>query len=745
MAEHQELVPAERRLPARLRRRTDSIFDTEMRGPDGYSRIRACWLILLRRRWTLLTVVFVLTSLMTIVSLEMRPVYQATARIELQPDTPQVMSLSDLSRGEAVYGEDATLQTQLDVLKSENLAWQTVQQLGLEEKAEFATTGGGKELSSETSPTAARNQLIQAFRGHLHVQLSPGSRTIEVTFESADPQLTARAANALVNNYAEYNSRRGYDAIREASGLMERQLDELKSKVERSRQALIDYERLNLIADLGDRQSLVEQRLAALSADLLAAQNDRTQKQSLCEVLNSSDSEAMLAAQDSLLRSLGEKYNELTGKYVDGIGQYGPDSPNVKKLQDQLKAVEAIIDRVRQRVITRIHNDYVAAQGRERLLAAQVAQQKEEAEKLDQVSIQHNLLKREFEANQQLCASQLQHLKDTNVSARLRAASIHLVDSATVPTYPVRPRIMYNIAMSLLAGLVLGVMLAVAQESLDTSIKSAEELEWAIGVPALAVVPLARSSRLKRSSDKSRPLDGTVELTILRNPNSSLSEAYHILRTAIQVSTVPRPPQALLVTSASLGEGKTCTALNLAVGLALCGARVVLIDTDMRRPAVARALSISGNAAGLSTVLAGARGVAEVLRTFEPVPNLRVLPAGPEAPRPAELLSSPCMQTVLQELRGSFEHLVLDSAPVLLVADAAILSSMVDGVVLVAESGVTAHDSLVCAQKVLENAGGRILGGVLNKWDVRSGGYSAYYGSYYGGRYYSRYGRNLKI
>ena len=744
MAEHQELVPAERRLSVRLRRPPDSIPGTETRGPEGYSRIRAWWLILFRRRWTVLTVVFVLTTLMTIVSLEMQPVYQATARVEVQSDSPQVMSLNDLSRSEAVYGEDATLQTQLDELKSENLAWRTVQQLGLEEKAEFAAAGGSNEHSPETYPTTAQNALIQAFREHLQVQLLPGSRIIEVTFESTDPQLTARAANTLVNNYAEYNSRRRYDATRGASGLMERQLDELKGKVESAQQALTDYERNNLIVDLGARQSLIEQRRAALSTDLLATQSDRMQKQSLYEVANSRDSEAVLASQDSLLQSLGEKYSKLREEYVDTVGQYGPDVPKVKKLEDQLDGVQTMMDHERQRVITRIHNDYMAAEGRERLLAAEVAHQQEEAEKLNQVTIKHNLLKREFEASQQLYASQLQHLKDANVSAGLRATSTHLVDSAMVPRYPVRPRLMYNSALSLLAGLLLGIMLAVTQESLDTSIKSVEGLEWAIGVPALAVVPLARSSWRKRGPDKSRPPDGTVELAVLRNPNSSLAEAYHILRTAIQMSTVPRPPQALLVTSASLGEGKTCTALNLAIGLAQCGARVALIDTDMRRPAVARALSISGNVVGLSTVLAGACSLGEVLRKFEPVPNLRVLPAGPEAPRPAELLSSSCMQTVLQELRGSFEYLVLDSAPVLLVADAAILSGMVDGVVLVAESGVTPRDGLLRALRVLESAGGRILGGVLNKWDVRSEGYPAYYGLYYGGQYHDRYGRNLK-
>jgi capsular exopolysaccharide synthesis family protein len=271
---------------------------------------------------------------------------------------------------------------------------------------------------------------------------------------------------------------------------------------------------------------------------------------------------------------------------------------------------------------------------------------------------------------------------------------------------------------------------------MDTSIKSAEDLERIIGVPALAVVPLARSSWLKGS----RPQDGSVESIVLKHPTSSLAESYHILRTAILLSTAPRPPQALLVTSAQPGEGKTCTALNLAMGLAQRGVPVVLVDADMRRPGVARVLNISVNGAGLSTILSGGHTLDEALRQYEPVPNLWVLPAGPEAPNPADLLSSPTMHKVLEELRGRFTHVVLDSAPLLLVTDATVLSGMVDGTILVVESGVMARRGLVRAHKILQSAGGRVLGGVLNKWDARSEGYYAYYGSYYRGYYRAYYG-----
>jgi len=733
MGEKEELVPTEQSLAAQVRHQPPaSIIDSGPEGSEGYSYIRAYWLILLKRRWTVITSTLAMGILAAIVSLKTQPVYEATARVEVESDTPQIQSLNDLYRGVPGYTDDTFLQTQVDVLKSENLAWRTVQQLSLGQESEFVRGVPG------ASPTLAQNVLIRSFGGHLRVQLMRESRMIEVTFDSTDPTLAARAANTLVNNYIEYNFHQKYDATRQASGFMEQQLDELKAKVEKSQQAMVDYERQHLIVDIGDKQSTVDQRLAGLSQDLTAAQSERMQKQSLYELITSSDSEAALGAQDPLLQNLDEKYASLREDYVDGVAQYGPNFPKVKRLQDQMNEVQSLMDHERKRIVTRIHNDYQAALGRERLLAAAVAHEKEEVGKLNQLSIEHNLLKREFETNQQLYASLLQHLKDATVSAGLRATNIHMVDSALVPSYPVRPRTIYNIEISLLVGLVIGVTLSLVLESMDTSIKSAEDLERIIHVPALAVVPLARTSWRDRGKSESR--DGAVESIVMKHPTSSLAEAFHILRTAILLSTAPRPPQALLVTSAQPGEGKTCTALNLAMGLAQRGVPVVLVDADMRRPGIVRALGLDVNGAGLSTVLSGAHTLDDALRQYQPLPNLWILPAGPEAPNPADLLSSPTMREILKSLRGRFEHIVVDSAPLLLVTDATLLSGMVDGTVLVVESGVMARRGLLRARKVLENAGGRILGGVLNKWDARSEGYYAYYGSYYRGYYRAYYG-----
>ncbi len=299
-----------------------------------------------------------------------------------------------------------------------------------------------------------------------------------------------------------------------------------------------------------------------------------------------------------------------------------------------------------------------------------------------------------------------------------------------------RPNKLYNIEVGLLAGLVLGITLAFVRESLDNSMKSAEDLERVIPAPAMAVILKAGPSWLRIRGGSSQPSSGPVELTVMNRPRSSMAEAYRTLRTAVLLSTAPHPPQALLVTSSQPGEGKTCTAINLAFGLAQRGVRVLLVDADMRKPGVTRGLGLPENGKGLSSVLSGADSLDEVMHKFEAAPNLWVVPAGPRPPNPADLLASPTMAKLLQELRQRFEHVVVDSPPVLLVTDATLLSTLVDGVVLVVESGVTTSGAVVRAHKTLETAGARILGTVLNKLDLSTDGY---YGTYYRSSHYSYY------
>ncbi len=734
MTNDNALAPIEHVPFERVGYRKPSVVTVEAEEFDSPLDLRHYWNNLVKRRWTVVTVAFVVTTVVAMVNFRMPPVYEARVSVEVEGEAPEVQSINNFYRG--TPSDEAFLRTQVKVLESDSLAWQTIQQLGIDQSAEFSPPRGGKPVP----PAVVQISLMNAFRDHLRVEWVRNSRILEVSFEARDPRLAAAVANSLVSNFAEYNFRKRYDATRQASGWMEQQLDELKAKVEKSQQALVDYERQYAIVNINDKQSVEELRLAQLSNDYTNAQNVRLEKESLFELASSNEAEAAVLMQSEVLGRLEEKYAELKAQLVDASGQYGPNYPKVVRLQDQVNEIQGFIERERKRIAGRVRNDYRAAMGREKLLAAALAREKEEVGRLNQVLIQHNLLKREFESTQQLYDNLLQHLKDATVSAGLRATNIHVVDPALPPAAPVRPKKKQNIAMGLLGGLALGAMLALFAEVLDNSVKSVEDIERLTGMPTLAVIPLAASERVRRgwrkgAGEKAASSATPVGLTVLKHPASPLAESYRTLRTSVLLSTPGHPPQVILVTSSQPNEGKSCTCLNLALTLAQRGGRVVIIDGDLRKPGVASVLGLA-NAKGLSSILTGAHGLEEALQQLDALPSLWVLPGGPRPPNPADLLSSVSMKKVLAEVRGRFDHVVVDSPPVLLVTDATILTPLVDGIMLVVESGVTVRGAIQRTHKILENAGGKVLGVVLNKLDARRNGY---YGNYYPsayGKYY---------
>ncbi len=699
---------------------------------EGTGSLAAYWQVLLRRRWTVLAIMVVITVLVALNSFRTKPVYKSTARIEVESDTPPMQMLNQ------VYQQTQTdqdfLRTQIQILQTDNLAWRTIEQLGLAQNPAFVGVVNGKGPDPETRKV----QLVRMFKGQLSVDLIPGSRIIIVGFESTDAHLAARVVNALVDNYTEYNFRQKYDATRQAAGRMEQQLDELKAKVETSQRDLVDYQRKHAIVDIGDKQNVIEQRLSQLSTDLTQAQNDRIEREAIYNQVKSNPERVHAASQSDLLQRLQEKRADLHSQYVEALNQYGPNYPKVVRLAKEVADSEAAIVNEKQGAVEHYYNDYVAAKSREHLLAQAVAQQKDELGNFNQLLVEHNILKGEFETNQQLYQKLLEHLKDATVSAGLRSTNIHIVDPALAPLGPIRPRTSLNIAIGLLIGLMLGAMMAFIQEALDSSLKNPEDVEMLIAAPALACIPAEAQTRAERllpaNNNKRHKTNGNgrTSIALLQGATSGLSEAYRALRTSVLLSSAGHAPQSVLITSASAGEGKTNTAVNLALALAQCGSSVLLIDCDLRRPCISRLLKI-GNQRGMSTFLTGNSTIEEVIQPYKPQPNLSVITSGPIPPNPAELVSSEPMAAMLQQLRGRFKHIVVDSPPLLVVTDATILATLVEGSVLVVESGVTPKKLVLRARKVLDNANARVLGVVLNKVRLHHDGY---YDSYYRGYYH---------
>src|SRR5438874_2268793 len=735
--ESRELAPVEAAPPDRLSYpRPPKITELDAGSDEAYSYVRAYWRMLVRHGWTILTVALVVTMLVALISFRLQPVHQATARVEIEAATPEIRTLSDLF--EAMPADEMFLQTQVNVLESDNLAWQTIEQLHLGENPAFAPLLK-RAAAQRAESSDAESPLLGIFKGGLRVEIMRNSRIATVSFESPDPKLAAQVVNALVYNYQEYNYHKNYEATRKASGWMEQQLDELKAKVERSQQALVDYERDNKIINISDKENVEEKKLGDLSKELTDAQGEAVRAESLYNVARNNEHQVASLVGNDLLSRLEEKYADLKSQYVEAREQYGPNFPKVVRLGDQAEEMRSSIEAERKRIVEHYHGEYVAAQQREAMISEALARQKVELGKLNQLLIQQNILKHEFETNQQLYEGLLQRLKDATLSSGLRATNIHIVDQARVPRSPVRPRKLFNVTVGLLVGLILGITLAFVQEALDDSIKSIGQVERYLSTNALAVIPLARTVRtrsLARGGNGSGERHEAVELTLLKRPASELAEAYRSMRTAVLLATSPRPPQVIVMTSAQPSEGKTCTSLNLALALAQRRVRVLVIDADFRKPGIAAAMGMS-NEKGLSNILRGEQSVDEVLLQANTLPNLWVLPAGPIPGNPTDLLSSPDMARLVEELRQRFEHIVLDSPPILLMTDATVLSILSDGVVLVVEGGVTPLGAVLRAHRIIENAGGKILGVVLNKVDVRRG---TYYGSYYGyGRGYYNY------
>lgn len=696
--------------------------------------IRQYWEMLLRRRWTVLAAVVIITTATAIQTFRTKPVYRATARIEVDSEAPQIQTLQDMYQ--QLPTDEDFLRTQIQVLQTDQLAWRTIQQLGLAKEPGFL----GSKVIRTKNPDEVKARLIGIFKDNESADLVPSSRILRITYESTDPQLSAKIANGLVDNYVEYNFREKYDATRQASARMEQQLDELKSKVEKSQQALVQYQREHQIANVNDRQNVVEQRLADLSSDYSKAQADRMQKESLYNVVRADPSQIVALSENSLLEKLQEKSSTLAGDYNEALVQYGPNFPKVLRLKSQLAEADAEVQRERQRTLNNIKNDYLAAVGREKLVAQEVAKQKEEVGNLNTLLVQQNILQGEFDSNQKLYEELLRRLKDATVSAGLRSANVHLVDPAQPPIKPIRPRKTLNILVALMVGLIVGVGLVVVQESMDYSVKSCEVVESIVSAPTLAIVPKADVLDAGRQR---KPVPGSTtlavapqvpSLAILKNPRSAVAEAYRALRTSLLLSV--KDHRTLLVTSANAGEGKSCTAVNLAASLGQCGETTLLMECDLRRPSVARVLGLD-NRRGMSTILSGRNTFDEVVQKMEGVQNVSVITAGPISVGPAELLTSPAMQTALKTALERFTYVIIDSPPMLAVTDASILASMADGIVLVVEIGVTPRKAVSHLRRLIDISGAKLVGVVMNKLDLRNGGYYGYFG--YGK--YDKYGR----
>jgi polysaccharide biosynthesis transport protein len=634
------------------------------------------------------------------------------------------------------------LETQITIVQSDTIATSVIKQLGLHRNKAFGgllAEQSPKEFDSLTPQQ--RVKLVSALHRSLTVQLVPKTEIIEIHFRSKDPNLAADITNSVATTYIEHNFQTKYRSTLQTADWLTKQLDDLKKNAESSQEKLIAYQKKTGILGTDETHNIIIDKLGDLNKELSQAEGDRILKEARFRIAMTENPELIAnIAPEGVLGALYKQRSEVRAEYAQMVAKYGSAYPRVIQLQSQLSELDSAIGDEVTKVGEAVHAEYKTALKSEEMLKASFDKQKQEAYKLNEDAIQYAIMRRDVESSRDLYEGLLKKLKEAGIMAGLQSSNINIVDTASVPIEPVEPRIPLNIALGCLGGLLFGMALAFVVENVDSSIRTPEDIENFCSLPSLGVIPSVATNGTTNKNEHKALAAGVRQFippVTMEQRNSGIAEAFRALRTSLLLSSPGTPPQVILVTSAMMREGKTFTALNLAVVLAQTGQPVLLVDSDMRRPAVNKYLGIPMNR-GLSACLAGTEDPDAVVLKVEEVPGLNIVTAGHMPPYPSEMLASEAMPRLIKQWREQFRYIVVDTPPVLAVTDAVVCAGIADVVVLIARSEQTGQQSLLRARDLLRKVRANIAGVVVNDLSFNSVDYRQYYG-HYGSDYQSYY------
>lgn len=714
--------------------------------PVQESGLREYLRVLVKRKWVILSSVGIIFALVSVATLRSTRIYDASGSIAINKSEPSILNFKDSANGND-FDDPSDLDTEVSILKSDQLSLQVIRQMNLARRPEFGGSGENPAnslgLTTDAQPDSVdASALLDGFKGNLQVVLRPNTRIIDIHYRSPDKNLAANVVNTLISAYQEENFQSRYTSTTKTSQWLQAQLTDMKVKVEDSQSKLVDYQKQHEILGIDEKQNIITSKLDELNKELTSAESERMERESVYRLVQSGDPDTAVTAAtsadqggsgasstSSLLEKLREQQADLKIQIAQLSTQFGPSYPKVAQLNNQLKETEAQIQGELKKVVGRIRGDYMAALQRETMLRAALDNQKQDANQLNRSAIEYNELKREAETNRTLYEGLLQKLGEAQVASGLKSNNFRVVDLARVPSYPTEPNVPRNLAFALALGFSTGIGLAFLLEGMDNTVRTPEQAQAISGLPSLGMIPFGSKSGLDGDGSQRLSVAASreaVELVTQSRPQSQMAEAYRALRTSLLLTSSGGPPKVILVTSALPQEGKSTTSINCAIVLAQKGVRVLLIDADLRRPSIHKTLGM-GPRSGLSNVLTGSATLEEAITRSPVLPNLFILPAGTPPPNPAELLASSQMREVLAELGGKYDHIVVDTPPTLSVTDAVVLSPRADAVILVIRSGQTTKQALRRSRDVLTRVNAKVCGVLLNAVDLTSPDYYYYY------------------
>lgn len=723
---------------------------------DDTIDLRAIWRMIVKHRWLLMAVAAAGLVAALLLSFIQTPQYVASTTVQVDKRMPRIVKFQDepVSEGD----ERSAMGTQLEILKSRALAERVIDELRLDRQGQAELQRQAEQASDEASAEESapqgegwgalisgmtgrmkdsytkmrepalrsadqlnRQEVVDAFVKSVQVEQLRNTRMIRIAAENADPQLAARMANSMAQSFIALTLERRLESSTYAKTFLETQLALTKAKLEESERRINEYSRSRNILTLDEKTNVINQTYTDFASALSKAEFERIKLESEYEAIRTNPDSARQVLESRVIQTYKEQRARLDAEYQLNAKIYKKDFPKMQQLEAQINDIDGKIESEVQSTLRSLRNLLDTARSQETQLAKRLGQARSEIVSGQDKNVDYNLLKREVDTNRELYDGLLQQVKEVGVAGGVEANNIQVVDKAHAPLFPHKPRLGLNAAIGLMAGLMLGLLLVFLLESLDDSIKFSDEVEKLLAVPLLGVIPKIRE-KVSLSS---------IALLAHEDPRSHLAEAYRSVRTSLQFSTSEGAPRRLVLTSTTKNEGKSTSALALAINFAQLGKRVVLMDGDMRNPTVHKLMGMN-NAFGLSNYLSGHAGADDQLVQSTRIPNLMVVTSGPIPPSPVDLLTGPRFLELLDTLQaGGVDYIIIDGPPVLGLADAVVLGNQVHSVLYVAQANLTRKSHIKDAFRRLRMAGVVPRGVVLTKTTAQNMAYYDYQ-SYYG-------------
>jgi len=680
--------------------------------------LRDLWAPVYRSRFAIIAIFVAVFSLAVAATLLMQPLYRATATVEIRSETQRVLGTEDANAtgGASITDSALFLDTQLDIIRSRSTATAVAQSLGLYGNDNFLAMMGVDVGEAALSPEARRQLVNDVLIDNLTVTLSEQTRIAHIGFSSPDPGLAQRVANSYAQNYIRLNLARRFDASSYSLDFLREQIREAQERLGQSEREAIGYARRAGLLDTSNAagsegsgpRSLTSASLIGLNDALSDATTRRIDAEQRWNAAQRGSLMTIPAvASNPAIQALQQQRALLQSEYQEQLETRTEAYPAVRALEARLETLDQQIASIASNVRGTIREEYNAAQAQEEQLRSNINRLRTETLDEQGRSIQLSILQREANTNRDQLGALLRRYNELNAESGIQLNNLSIIDPAEIPGGPYWPSIPLNVALALIFSTLLSAIYVLVRENLFDMVRTPEDVGTRLHMPLLGAVPVANEV-----------------LEEMGDPKSDVSEAMNSIRTSLSLSA-GGIPRTMTVTSTQAGEGKSTACYGLAQGLAKLGRSVVIIDADLRRPNIHRLFGLKNNG-GVSNILSGAGTIDDhLVRAL--APNIDVIVAGPIPPDATELLAAGRLQPLIRDLSSRYDHVLVDSAPVLGLADAPLVATSVEGIVFIVESARNSVRSIQNAARRVQQSGTPVLGVVLSRFDPGKSGYSYEY------------------